>query len=140
MPDRVERFGVSMDASLLKGFDRRIKAAGYKIRSEALRDIIRNYLVEEEWQDEDTEVVGTVTLVYNHHQRELDHALNELQHDFHSAITCATHVHLDERNCLEVIVIRGSARDVKTIGERLISTRGVKHGKLVCTTTGKKIV
>jgi|YNPNPStandDraft_1061719.scaffolds.fasta_scaffold52146_1 CopG family nickel-responsive transcriptional regulator len=137
MADRVERFGVSMDSSLLERFDRRIRKAGYSNRSEAIRDVVRNYLVEEEWQDEEAEVVGTVTLVYNHHQRELDHTLNELQHEFHDTIICATHVHLDEENCLEVIVIRGSAREVRTIGERLISTRGVKHGKLVCTTTGK---
>lgn len=137
---QVERFGVSMDKSLLASFDRRIRKAGYTNRSEAVRDIVRNYLVEEEWQDEALEVVGTVTLVYNHHQRELDHALNDLQHQFHDAITCATHVHLDEHNCLEVVVIRGSSKDVSAIGERLISTKGVKHGKLVCTTSGKKIV
>ncbi|MBI3922961.1 MAG: nickel-responsive transcriptional regulator NikR [Armatimonadetes bacterium] len=135
----VERFGVSMDASLLKSFDGRIKKAGYRTRSEAVRDIVRNYLVEDEWQDEEAEVVGTVTLVYNHHQRELDHTLNDLQHKYHDAITCATHVHLDEHNCLEVIVIRGSSKNVRTISERLISTRGVKHGKLVCTTTGRRL-
>lgn len=135
----VERFGVSMDASLLKSFDRRIKKAGYRTRSEALRDVVRNYLVQDEWQDEEAEVVGTVTLVYNHHQRELDHTLNDLQHQFHNAITCATHVHLDEHNCLEVIVIRGSTKNVRTISERLVSTRGVKHGRLVCTTTGRRL-
>lgn len=135
----VERFGVSMSPELLKAFDARIRQKGYASRSEAIRDIVRNYLVEEQWQDEKETVVGTVTLVYDHHTRELDSALTEMQHEHHDAIQCATHVHLDHHNCLEVIVVKGKSKQVREIGDRLISARGVKHGKIVCTTTGEGI-
>lgn len=135
----VERFGVSISPELLRAFDARIEQKGYASRSEAIRDVIRNYLVEEQWQDERATVVGTVTLVYDHHTRELDAALTELQHQHHDAIQCATHVHLDPHNCLEVIVVKGASKQVREIGDRLISVRGVKHGKIVCTTTGAGI-
>jgi len=135
----VERFGVSMPPELLRAFDGRIAQRGYATRSEAIRDIVRNYLVEEEWQDESRQVVGTVTLVYDHSTRELDAALTDLQHAYHTAIQCATHVHLDVHNCLEVIVVKGTSRQVRAIADRLISTRGVKHGKVVCTTTGEAL-
>ena len=133
----VERFGVSMSPELLKAFDARIRQKGYANRSEAIRDIVRNYLVEEQWQEEKETVVGTVTLVYDHHTRELDSVLTEMQHEHHDAIQCATHVHLDHHNCLEVIVVKGNSKQVREIGDRLISARGVKHGKIVCTTTGE---
>jgi len=81
--------------------------------------------------------VGTVTLVYDHATHELTEALTELQHRYHGAVCCTTHIHLDEHNCLEVIILKGAARQVRAIADRLISTRGVKHGKLVCTTTGR---
>ncbi|NCO38657.1 MAG: nickel-responsive transcriptional regulator NikR [Armatimonadetes bacterium CG_4_10_14_3_um_filter_66_18] len=135
----VERFGVSMSPELLKAFDARIRQKGYANRSEAIRDIVRNYLVEAQWQEEKQTVVGTVTLVYDHHTRELDSVLTEMQHEYHDAIQCATHVHLDHHNCLEVIVVRGTSKQVREIGDRLISARGVKHGKIVCTTTGEGI-
>jgi CopG family nickel-responsive transcriptional regulator len=133
----VERFGVSMSPELLKAFDARIRQKGYANRSEAIRDIVRDYLVEEQWQGEKETVVGTVTLVYDHHTRELDSVLTEMQHEHHDAIQCATHVHLDHHNCLEVIVVKGKSKQVREIGDRLISARGVKHGKIVCTTTGE---
>jgi CopG family nickel-responsive transcriptional regulator len=100
---------------------------------------MRDQLVDEEWQLGRRLVVGTVTIVYDHDTRELSHALTELQHQFHDAIACATHVHLDEHHCLEVIVVKGRADQVRAIADRLISTRGVKHGKLVCTTTGDNL-
>ena len=137
--DRVERFGVSMSADLLASFDRRIREKGYANRSEAIRDIVRDYLVEGEWEDHAGEVVGTVTIVYNHGTHELADALTDLQHGAHGAVVCSTHVHLDEHNCLETVVIRGTNKLVRQIAERLIATRGVKHGKLVCTTTGRGI-
>jgi len=133
------RFGVSIPADLVKSFDAAIKKKGYSNRSEAIRDIMRDYLVEGEWESESEEVVGTVTIVYNHHTRELSNALTGLQHESHDAILCATHVHLDAHNCLEVIVVKGSAEEVWKIADRLISTKGVKHGKLVCTTTGEHL-
>lgn len=131
------RFGVSIPAQLIEAFDKRIRAKGYRTRSEAIRDIIRNHLVEEEWERGDRPVVGAITVVYDHHTRELTHALTEMQHQFHGQIRCSTHVHLDADNCLEVIVVSGMSREVHSIADRLISTRGVKHGKLVCTTTGE---
>jgi len=135
----MERFGVSMPRSLLEAFDRRLRKKGYRTRSEAIRDIMRDYLVEGEWEDQRAQVVGTITLIYDHGQRELTHVLTDLQHHFRGAISCATHVHLDEHNCLEVIVAKGSSEQVRAIADRLISTRGVKHGRLVCTTTGKRL-
>jgi len=135
----LERFGVSMDGKLLAELDRRIARAGYASRSEALRDMVRDYLVEREWESGGDVVVGTVTIVYDHHQREVESALTELQHEHHEAIACTTHVHLDPHNCLEVVVVRGTADQVRRIAEHLISLRGVKHGKLVCTTTGRDL-
>ncbi|MCL6520132.1 MAG: nickel-responsive transcriptional regulator NikR [Armatimonadetes bacterium] len=137
---KVVRFGVSMPEELLESFDRRIQTKQYRTRSEAIRDIVRDYLVEGEWESEEGQVVGTVTIVYDHETRELSNVLTSLQHKFHDAICCTTHVHLDEHNCLEVIVVKGSAEQVRTIADKLISTRGVKHGKLVCTTTGNALV
>jgi CopG family nickel-responsive transcriptional regulator len=125
-----------MDPSLLHSFDQLIRRKGYRSRSEAIRDIVREKLVEEEWQDGDHLVVGTVTLVYDHDSHELAHALMDLQHHYHEAITCTTHVHMDAHNCLEVVVVRGTPGDVRAVADRLISTRGVKHGRLICSTTG----
>ena len=137
--DHVDRFGVSMDPELLAAFDQLTRRRGYKSRSEAIRDIVRHALVEDEWRDGDRPVIGTVTLVYDHDSHDLAHELMDLQHDQHEAIVCATHVHMDAHNCLEVIVVRGSASVVRQIGERLISTRGVKHGRLTCSTTGRAL-
>jgi CopG family nickel-responsive transcriptional regulator len=133
------RFGVSISSGLLDKFDELIETKGYVNRSEAIRDLIRDYLVEHEWE-EDAETMGSVTLVYDHHVRELTESLTALQHDFHSSIISSMHVHVDEHNCLEVIVIRGKGSKVKEIADRLISTKGVKHGKLTMTTTGKDLV
>ncbi|MHB0912927.1 MAG: nickel-responsive transcriptional regulator NikR [Armatimonadota bacterium] len=130
------RFGVSIPGELIKTFDEDIEKRGYRNRSEAIRDMIRDHLVEREWENESREVVGTVTIVYDHHTRELSNALNSLQHNHHDEITCTTHVHMDQHNCLEVIVVRGTSERVRAIADQLISTKGVKHGKLVCTTTG----
>ncbi len=133
------RFGVSIPSQLVAAFDKRINAKGYHTRSEAIRDIMRDYLVEGEWERHQGLVVGTITVVYDHAIRELTHALTDLQHRYHGAVMCSTHVHLDQHNCLEVIVVRGKGAEVTAIADRLISTRGVKHGKLVCTTTGREL-
>jgi CopG family nickel-responsive transcriptional regulator len=137
----VVRFGVSIPAKLVKSFDESIRGKGYRNRSEAIRDIMRDHLVDSEWGGESPdEVVGTVTIVYDHEVRDLSSALTSLQHESHDAIVCTTHIHLDEHNCLEVIVVRGRGDEIRAIADKLISTRGVKHGKLVCTTTGKRLV
>ena len=135
--DELTRFGVSLPAQLIKAFDESIERKGYRTRSEAIRDMMRDYLVEKEWENNAGEVVGTVTIVYDHHTRELSSVLNTLQHDHHDEIICTTHVHMDHDNCLEVIVVKGTSERVMAIADQLISTRGVKHGKLVCTTTGE---
>ena len=136
--DKVERFGVSMSPDLLRDFDALIRQKGYGNRSEALRAIVRAYLIDSEWQESAGEVVGTVTLVYDHENREITDVLTEIQHHHHENIVCSTHVHLDEHNCLEIVVVKGSPDEIRAIADELISAHGVKHGKLVCTTTGRK--
>lgn len=133
------RFGVSMNEQLLKMFDKKIVARGYANRSEAVRDLIRNRLVEMEWEDENQEVTGTITLVYDHHVRGLSHLLTELQHNWHELILAATHVHLDHDNCLEVLVIKGSAGKAREVADRLVGVKGVKHGQLTLTSTGQSL-
>jgi CopG family nickel-responsive transcriptional regulator len=131
------RFGISLEQRLLESFDRLIAGKGYVNRSEAIRDMIRNALVEDQVARTDsTPVVGTVTLVYDHHTRDLSEKLTEHQHSHHDAIVSALHVHLDAHYCLEVIVMRGTALQVKRLADELIGTKGVKHGKLVLTTAG----
>ena len=133
------RFGISIDARLLDRFDRMIEDKGYVNRSEAIRDLIRSALVDEEWARDDQEIVGTVTLVYNHNTRDLSDKLTEQQHSHHDEIVSALHVHLDAHHCLEVVVVRGKARQVKRLADELIGTKGVKHGKLVTSTTGQDL-
>jgi|UniRef100_A0A7C4ER10 CopG family nickel-responsive transcriptional regulator len=133
------RFGVSIPDDLLEKFDVLIRGKGYNNRSEAIRDLIRDRLVEEEWTETDQDVVGTVTVVYNHEQSDLAQKLTEIQHQKHDLIISSVHVHLDYHNCLEVLIMRGSPEQVKRAGEQLISTRGVKHGKITMTTTGKDL-
>jgi CopG family nickel-responsive transcriptional regulator len=134
------RFGISIDERLLKKFDALIDEKGYINRSEAIRDLIRNALVEEEWARENQEMVGTVSLVYDHHTRDLSDKLTEHQHSHHKEIISALHVHLDDHHCLEVVVLKGKARKIKKLAEELIGTKGVKHGKLMTSTTGKGLI
>ena len=133
------RFGISIDARLLDRFDQMIGDKWYVNRSEAIRDLIRSALVDEEWARDDQEIVGTVTLVYDHHTRDLSDKLTEHQHSHHNEIVSALHVHLDAHHCLEVVVVRGKARQVKRLADELIGTKGVKHGKLVTSTTGQDL-
>jgi CopG family transcriptional regulator, nickel-responsive regulator len=135
----LSRIGVAIDSSLLRKFDRLIARRGYTNRSEAFRDLIRDELVEETWQSPDSRVVGTVTLVYDHHVRLLNEKLTEIQHSFHHAIASSLHVHLDHDNCLEVLVVRGSAAEVQKVADALISAKGVKHGRLTMTTSGAEL-
>ena len=133
------RFGISMDSRLLARFDQLIDEKGYSNRSEAIRDLIRDELVEQSWEEEDKETVGTITLVYNHEIRDLTEKLIDYQHQVHGAVISSLHVHLDKHNCLEVLVVKGKGREIKKVADRLIGTRGVKHGKLVTTTTGRDV-
>ncbi len=136
----VVRFSVSIDEKLLEGFDSLIQRKGYTNRSEAVRDLIRDRLVQEEWESGNKETVGSITLVYSHEVRELTEVLTELQHRHHTSIVSSMHIHLDEHNCLEVLVVRGKAKNIRSIADGLIGTRGVKHGKLTLTTTGRHLV
>ena len=132
----LSRIGVAIDANLLKKFDSLIASRGYTNRSEAFRDLIRDELVEETWERPDSAVVGTVTLVYDHHVRLLNEKLTDMQHSHFHNILSTLHVHLDHANCLEVLVVKGKASAVKKIADALISTKGVKHGRLTIASTG----
>ena len=136
---RLTRIGVAIDDDLLEKFDALIERRGCPNRSEAFRDLIRRELVEESWKSPESEVVGSVTLVYDHHVRMLNDKLLDLQHAFHEAILSTLHVHLDHDNCLEVLLIRGKARMVNQIADALISTKGVKHGRLTLSSLGKNL-
>ncbi|HTU44354.1 MAG TPA: nickel-responsive transcriptional regulator NikR [Bryobacteraceae bacterium] len=125
------RTGVAIDADLLARFDRFIRKQGYTNRSEAFRDLIRDRLVLEVVQDPEALVVGTVTLIYDHHARLLTEKLTELQHQHHESIISTTHAHLDHGTCLEVIVVRGPSKKVQRLADLLIGTKGVQHGRLV---------
>jgi CopG family nickel-responsive transcriptional regulator len=131
------RFGIAIDEDLLARFDRLVAKRGVaQNRSEAIRDLIRDALVEAEWEDSGQETIGTITLVFDHHTRDLSEKLDALQHAHHEKIVSAMHVHLDAHSCLEVLVVRGASGDIVDIAHGLIGTKGVKHGKLAMTTTG----
>ncbi|HSN04142.1 MAG TPA: nickel-responsive transcriptional regulator NikR [Nitrospira sp.] len=133
---KLVRFGVSLDHHLLDDFDRHIQRRKYMTRSEALRDLIRETLVGEEW-GENRETVGTITFVYDHHVRDLTSKLTDIQHDYHGKILSGMHVHLDHDHCLEVLVVKGKGSEIRKVADALISVKGVKHGKLTMTMTGK---
>src|SRR6202790_5185601 len=135
----LSRIGVSIDSELLDKFDELISKRGYTNRSEAFRDLIREELVQKTWESPESDVVGTVTLVYDHHVRMLSEKLTDMQHEHHRQILSTLHVHLDHDNCLEVVVVKGKAQSVQAIAEKLISTKGVKHGRLTLTTSGKEL-
>ncbi len=128
------RIGVAIDGELLGQFDGLLERKGYPNRSEGFRDLIRDALVREETTDPDRDAVGTLTLVYDHHVRQLADKLTDLQHDHYREIISTLHVHMDHHNCLEVLVLRGRAGNVRQIADKLISTKGVKHGQLTLTT------
>jgi len=132
----VVRTGVSIEQDLLTEFDRVIAERGYKNRSEALRDLIRDSLVSEAI-DQNKPVVATLSMIYDHHLPGLSNKLTEMQHHSHGKVLAATHVHLDEDNCLEVVIMKGRSVDVRHLADHMLSMRGVKHGKLVLSATGK---
>jgi len=133
------RFGVSMEEGLLKDFDRMIMRRKWANRSEALRDLVRRELIQSRWQEAARQVVGTVTMLYDHHKRELPEKLIDMQHRHSAKALSSLHIHLDERNCLEVVVVRGKAAEVRALADSLIGTKGVKQGELVMSATGKNL-
>lgn len=133
------RFTVSVDEQLLHELDRMMRQKGYTNRSQAVADMIRADLVEHRQQFGDQEIAGTITLVYDHHKPHVMEVLTDIQHDHGTTIVSTLHVHLDHHNCLEVLVLRGKASVIKSVADQLIATKGVKHGKLTVTSTGKDL-
>ena len=136
----VGRITVSLPQALLTDLEEMAQEKGYSNRSLLVADMARDWLVEHRQQFGDGEIAGTITLVYDHHKPHLQDLLTSIQHDHHHAIISTLHVHLDHHNCLEVLVLRGQAAEVKKMADRLIGAKGIKHGKLTITTTGKDLV
>ena len=137
--DGVVRFTVSVPSALAKQLDQMTKEKGYDNRSLAVADLIRAGLVEHRQNVGTQEIAGTITLVYDHHKQHVQATLTDIQHDHHKIIISTLHVHLDHHNCLEVLVVRGQAALVKRIADELIAAKGVKHGKLTVTSSGKDL-
>jgi len=136
---KLVRFSISIEERLLSSFDELVRERGYQNRSEAIRDAIRRQLIYREWEVGE-EVAGVITLLYDHHRPGVAEALTELQHHALAHVIASTHVHLDESNCLECIAVRGEARTIEALADQLKSLKGVKHGELTATSTGKKLV
>ena len=134
----LKRFSISLEDDLLAKFDDYLIRHGYSNRSEAVRDLIRKAMVKDEWAT-DSEVVGVVTMVYDHHKSQLQERITELQHDFYELITSTTHIHMDHHNCLEVTIVKGKASQVQDLAGRLIALRGVKDGSLTMSSTGGQL-
>jgi CopG family transcriptional regulator, nickel-responsive regulator len=132
------RTGISLDSELLARFDRTIAQKGYGSRSEAIRDLVRELAVATDVA-QDKVVVATLTVVYDHHRPKLSEQLIEAQHHYHGRVLATTHIHLDAHNCLEVIIVKGRGTEVQELADQILTLRGVKHGKLVMTTTGKRL-
>lgn len=136
---KLKRFSISLDEEIVDRFDKNIKDKNYSTRSKAIGDLIREDFVKKEWQ-EGKEVAGAITVVYNHHKRELVNKLINVQHDFHELIISSQHIHLDHDNCMEIVVVKGNPKGIEKLAHKLKSTKGVKHGSLTMATTGKEIV
>lgn len=131
----VERVGVSFEPKLLAKFDELIKGQGYTNRSEAIRDLVRKAIIDSDIQTEIGDVVGTLTIVYDHDLGDVTHKLMHLQHHHHTEITFTSHIHVDKQTCLEVLVVRGSAKEVRKLADNIRAVKGVKAGELVITKT-----
>ena len=125
----LKRFGVSMEGNLLRKFDHLVKQRGYENRSEAVRDLVRDALIQQSWEDNEQIVAGTILLFYNHHQRNLLEELTNIQHSMHDLVLATTHFHLDHNSCLELIVVKGKVKDIQKFSNSLTSLKGVEYGK-----------
>ena len=130
------RFGISLEKDLLDKFDALIRRRKYTNRSEAIRDLIRQELLKKEWE-EDREIAGAITYIYDHHQRDLLNKIIDVQHDFHDVIQSSQHIHLDHHNCLEIVAVKGNSRAVGRLADTLKAIKGVKHGALSVSGIGK---
>ena len=134
---KLVRFGVSVDAELLDGFDKLISKHKYSNRSQAIAALMRNKLIERDWQHKHANIVAIISLVYNHHQRELVSKVMDIQHDFEKLIISSQHIHLDHDNCLEIIACRGKNSIILELSRALGAIKGIKHTSLSMTTSGK---
>jgi len=140
MSSELVRFSVAMPEELLMSFDAFVARRGLaKNRSEVVRDLVRDALVNDAIELPGTEVMGTLTIVFNHHASDVQEKLHTIQHSRFGMIVSTTHVHLDEDTCLEVIILRGETTDVRDISDQILGTKGVRNGGLVITTTGKMV-
>ncbi|MBQ9042350.1 MAG: nickel-responsive transcriptional regulator NikR [Eggerthellaceae bacterium] len=140
MSSELVRFSVAMPEDLLMSFDAFVARRGLaKNRSEVVRDLVRDALVDDAISLPGTEVMGTLTIVFNHHASDVQEKLHVIQHGHFGMIVSTTHVHLDEDTCLEVIILRGETTDVRAIADQILGTKGVKNGGLVITTTGQMV-
>jgi CopG family transcriptional regulator, nickel-responsive regulator len=139
MKPTVTRFSVSLPAPLARELDRMCKEKGYDNRSLAIADMVRAHLVEHRQQFGNAEIAGSITIVYDHHRHHLHELLTDLQHDHEDVIISTLHCHLDHDNCLEVLAVRGPAGKIKKLADEIIAAKGVKHGKLTITSTGKDL-
>ena len=137
---RTARFSVSISPALLKRFDEAVEARAYGNRSKAVRDLVVDFVVEREWERSEKEVMGSLTLIFDHDARGLLEKLTDIQHVRSENVVSSMHVHIDEHVCMEVLALRGLPQEVREVADRLVGCRGVKHGKLVISTTGKDIV
>lgn len=135
----LSRFSISMPADLLAQLDEMITARGFANRSQALAELVRTQLVDYRAEAKLGEIAGTVTLVFDHHRRNIQSTLTDIQHDYGGLIVATMHIHLDHHNCMEVLALRGEAGSIKKLADRLVATKGIKHGKLTVTTTGKDL-
>lgn len=137
MTDTLERFSISMKGDLLRQLDNLVKVKGYTNRSQAISDMVKGSIVEHQGQQTEREIAGSITLVYDHHKRNIQALLTKIQHDHGAQIIATLHAHLDHHNCMELLAVRGKARDVKKLADRLQAAKGIKHGKLTVTTNGE---
>ncbi len=133
------RLSMSLEKSLAQRLERLVQASRYTNRSEYIRDLIRERLVQQEWADEQHEVIGTITLVYDHQARQLADRLIEIQHDHHACVLATTHVHLSHERCAEMIMVRGAAARVRALADQLRQQRGVLHSNLAMSSTGERL-
>ncbi|MDD3344282.1 MAG: nickel-responsive transcriptional regulator NikR [Sulfurospirillaceae bacterium] len=129
--DKIIRFSVSLPEKLLEELDKKVTAQGYASRSEFTRDLIREKIVKDDWQNDSSEVIGVLTMIYTHHQNELVQKILEIQHDAHIKIMCNTHVHVNHENCLETVMIQGKVSAIKDFAQKIGGLKGVKFSKLV---------
>jgi CopG family nickel-responsive transcriptional regulator len=133
------RLSISLERPLADRLERLVASRNYTNRSEFVRDMIREELVEQQWADEHQEVIATITLIYDHHARQLADKLTDIQHDHHDAILATTHVHLTHDLCAEMIMVRGGAARVRALADTLRQQRGVLHAALGMSSTGEPL-